>query len=433
MRPVNREILRLAWPAIATNVTTPLLSLADIAIAGHIGVSVAIGAVAVGGTMINILYWVFAFLRMGTSGLTARAYGAADIAGIRLVFRRGLTIAVAGGVALWLVSSVAGSAVLALIDADDSVQPLAADYFAIVIAGAPAVLTSFVVSGWLLGMQRSRPILWIALTTNLLNIALSATLVFGLGLGLRGVAVGTAVAQWTGAAVGLLTVRRYYPGAAARGVPSTVGGYGRFFKLNADIFLRTACLAAVTLWFTRAGAAMGAHVLAANALLMQLFLLFSYFMDGFAFAGEALAGKFDGAADADGLAACVRGLFRWGAAMAGACAALYFVGGEWLLSLLTDDRHVVDVAADYLPWAVTVPLAGFAAFTWDGIFVGLTRSRWLLWSMASAMAVFFALYFALRGAMGNHALWLAFTAYLGVRGLVARALYRRLRPVRKRQ
>ncbi len=426
MKPINREILRLAWPAIATNVTTPLLSLVDIAIVGHIGSVGAIGAVAVGGTMFSILYFLFAFLRMGTSGLTAQVFGASDINEIRLVFKRGLTIALAGGLMLIALSGLLGDGVLAIIDADASVKPLAKIYFLTAIIGAPGVLVTNVVSGWLLGMQKSRPIMWIALSTNLLNIGLSSVLVFGFHLGVRGVALGTAVAQISGAVAGLLTVRHFYP-VRAKKMPAVRkrGVWRKFFSLNADIFLRTLCLSAVTLWFTHSGARSGADVLAANSLLLQLFLVFSYFMDGFAFAGEALAGKFFGACDSKRLQATVRALIGWGTIMATGCSILYFLGGQTFLGFLTDSREVLNATDEYIFWAVSVPFAGFLAFIWDGVFIGLTRSRWMLWSMFSAMVVYFAIYFTFRHHLGNHALWLAFVSYLAVRGVVAHILYKK--------
>ena len=361
---------------------------------------------------------------MGTSGLTAQAYGAQDTNGKRLVFKRGLIIALVGGVLLILLSEILGDGVLALIEADENVKPLAKIYFLTAIIGAPGVLTTNVVSGWLLGMQKSRPIMWIALATNLLNVTLSCVLVFGFNLGVRGVALGTASAQLTGALIGLLTVRHFYPQRDPDRPTRRRGVWRQFFSLNSDIFLRTLCLSAVTLWFTHSGARMGADVLAANSLLLQLFLVFSYFMDGFAFAGEALAGKFYGARDFIQLKETIKALIRWGVIMATGCSILYFLGGQTFLEFLTDSKEVLAATQEYILWAVSVPFAGFLAFIWDGVFIGLTRSRWMLWSMFSAMIVYFAIYFLLYGHLGNHALWLAFVTYLAVRGMVAHLLYK---------
>ncbi len=189
--------------------------------------------------------------------------------------------------------------------------------------------------------------------------------------------------------------------------------------------LRTACLIAVTLWFTREGARQGETILAVNALLMQLFILFSYMIDGFAFAGEALTGRLTGQGDIDALRQCVRALMRWGAALAIIYTIIYFIGGEWILGILTDSNNVREAAGVYLPWAVTVPLAGFAAFIWDGIYIGATATRGMLKAMFMAMVAFFVIYYTLLPLLGNHALWLAFIAYLLTRGIAQTLLWPR--------
>lgn len=420
------------------NITTPLLSLADVAIVGHIGSGGdMIGAVAVGGTAFNILYWIFAFLRMGTSGMTAQAYGARDNAEARRFLCRGMIVASFGAVLLLVLSPVAGPAVLGFIDGGDAVGSLAWRYFHIAILGAPGVLGIMVVSGWLLGMQRSRPIMWIALITNVINIILSVVFVFVFKMSIEGVALGTALAQLIGIVIGIAVVRRIvklYPSDVWRNGLFDHRRWLAFFKINRDIFLRTICLASVTLWFTHAGAAIGVNELSANALLVQLFLVFSYFMDGFAFAGEALAGRFYGARQYKKLKETIKTLFVWGVSAALVFTALYFVGGDVFLTVLTDDRKIIDVAREYSVWAVLVPLAGFSAFTWDGVFIGMTRTRYLLTSMAVAMGVFFISWFGLGSSVeprtstaANHILWLSFVLYLAVRGVTSTVLYGRLR------
>lgn len=201
----------------------------------------------------------------------------------------------------------------------------------------------------------------------------------------------------------------------------------RFFSLNRDIFLRTLCLVAVTSFFTSTGAWQGEVILAVNTLLMQLFTLFSYVMDGFAYAGEALAGRLIGAKNVEGLRACVRRLFQWGIGLAVAFTLLYGVGGKGFLGLLTNDATVVEAAGEYLGWAMAIPLCGFAAFLWDGLFIGATASRQMLYAMGVASAVFFVLYYSFRLAWGNHALWLAFLVYLLLRGAMQGFLWWRMR------
>lgn len=435
-KSIHRQILDLSWPAIATNITTPLLSLADVAIVGHLEKPNLIGAVAVGGTVFNILYWLFAFLRMGTSGMTAQAYGAGDRGAQRDSLFRGALIAVAGSLVVLVLAQSVGRDIIDLVDAGGDTAADAWLYFRLTVIGAPGVLLTYVFSGWLLGMQRSRPIMWIALATNILNIALSLGLVYGLGMGIVGVALGTAVSQLAGAAIGLFVVLGVYrrecrtsePGRALSRL-SRLKDWKPMFSVNGDIFLRTVCLASVTLWFTHAGASIGNDVLSANALLMQLFLIFSYFMDGFAFGGEALAGKYYGAGDRVALHSTVKALFAWGTVTSLIFTLLYFVAGDTFLRLLTHDESTVRTAREYVAWSVTVPLMSFAAFTWDGILIGLTKTRYLLLSMAAAMAVFFGMFLIGRRYVAptamNHLLWCAFVIYLAVRGAVATLLYRR--------
>ena len=431
---INKEILRLAWPAIATNITTPLLSLADVAIVGHLNGGYYVGAVAVGGTVFNILYWMFAFLRMGTSGLTAQAFGAADYSQQLRILLRGILIACAGAFIVLILSFTTGRGFISMVDGSGEVQDLAWKYFKVAIWGAPGVLLQFTASGWLLGMQSSRSVMAVALSTNLLNIALSVIFVFVLRMGIVGVGLGTASSQILGAILALIIVYRKCRGLRLprASLPFILkgGGWRKLFLINRDIFLRTMCLAAVTLWFTHAGSAINANVLAANSLLLQLFLVFSYFMDGFAFSGEALAGRFFGAGDFLTLRRVVGSLFKWGIVTSLIFTVLYFLAADVFITWLTDDSEIIKVAHNYRLWIVTVPLIGFSAFTWDGIMIGLTRTRWLLMSMGAAMIVFFGCYYILTylapGIVSpNHALWLSFILYLGVRGIISTILYKR--------
>lgn len=424
----TREIAAIAIPAIVSNITTPILSLVDVAISGHIGAAVFIGAIALGGTVFNILYWLFNFLRMGTSGPTAQAYGAGDMRGTSLVLWRSLTVAAAIGLFLLVLGHPLGRCIIRFMDADDATLQPALRYFGICIWGAPAVMATYALGGWFTGMQNTRAPMWIAIATNVVNIALSTTAVFGLGLGIEGIAIGTTTAQWFGALLALLiAMRRYRPVLAPLREIFHRGSLVAFFRINTDIFLRTSCLVAVTLWFTHAGAVMGVDILAANALLLQLFMLFSFFMDGFANAGEALAGKYHGARDTESLKSLIRELMRIGVLFAAVFTILYGTLGIPFMRLLADAPGVVDTARRYLLWAAAIPACSFAAFIWDGILVGLTRTRIMLAAMAVAMIAFFAVYFAMRHLLGNDALWLAFCSYLFLRGLVSYLLQRRRR------
>ncbi len=421
----GREIRAIAIPAIVSNITTPILGLVDVAVTGHIGAAVYIGAIALGGTVFNILYWLFNFLRMGTSGPTAQAYGAGNAKAVALIFWRSVAVAAIIGLGLLCVGAPCGKYVLAFMDADDATQTLASHYFAICICGAPAVMISYALTGWFIGMQNSTAPMWIAIATNIVNIALSVSLVFGFGLKIEGVAVGTMAAQWLGALLGLAIVFRKYRPVR----PPVIEIFRRkqllaFFRINTDIFFRTACLVAVTLWFTHAGARRSVDILAANALLLQLFMLFSFFMDGFAFAGEALAGKYYGSGDSGSLRSLIRSLMLIGIVFAAVFALLYASVGDVFMSLLAEDPQVVAVAHRYLPWAVAVPICGFLAFIWDGILIGLTRTRAMLYAMAIAMLIFFLIYFIFTPMFANDALWLAFCAYLAARGVAESLFFR---------
>ncbi len=425
MLKLNREILSIAWPAIISNITTPLLAMVDVAIVGHIGSASYIGAIAIGAGMFSMLYMLFGFLRMGSSGLTANAFGAGNRCATDTLFFRALIIGVTAGALLATLCVPISSALLSVMDADDITRPLARSYFLIAIMGAPATLGSFALSGWFLGMQDSRRPMFMALVTNIVNIAMSLIAVFGFGLKIEGVAIGSAVAQWSGFIFGLAyALLRYKPQCPKLRTIFAGNDFRRFFSVNIDIFLRTLCLVIVSVAFTRTGSQQGVDILASNAVLLQFFLLFSYFIDGFAFAGEALAGKYAGRRDSMSLSRLVMSLTRIGIGMAMGFSALYLLVGDGIVAILTNDAEVRGVCNRYLLWASAVPLAGTMAFVWDGIFIGLTRTRMMLFSMLVATAIFFVAC-ALASSLGNHGLWLAFILYLATRGLMQTVMYRK--------
>lgn len=426
---IAEQIARIALPAVVSNISVPLLSLVDTAIVGHMGAEKYIGAVAVGGTVFNVVYWLFGFLRMGTSGLTAQAFGSGNAKEMALQLARPVALALFFGMVLVLLGGVAANAAFMLIGASADVEPLARAYFAVGIFGAPAVLAMYAFSGWFIGMQNSRYPMSVAILQNLVNVAASLVFVYVLRLGVAGVALGTVTAQYFGLAMCVVMWRRKYARMLPRPLAGEVfdtRGLSRFFGVNRDIFLRTLCIIAVMSYFTAAGAAMGDTVLAVNSLLMQLFIVFSYFMDGFAYAGEALAGRYVGEHNREAFSAVVRRLFYIGSFLAAMFTLSYFAGGRGFLSLLTDNKETVAAAMSYLCWAACVPAASFVAFVLDGICVGTTASRLMLLSSSLAAAVFFAVFFAFRDVAGNDALWAAFLSYLSVRGLVEVAFYSRM-------
>lgn len=421
---MDRRILRLAVPSILANITTPLLALIDTAIAGHLGSERYLAAIAVGGVMFNMLYWFFSFLRAGTSGLSAQACGAGDPSASALVLARSLLVALTAGALMILFQEGIFKMMVWFLEAKPPVSSLASVYFHLLIWGAPAVLGNYAMAGWFLGMQNSRMMLWVSLIINVVNIVTSLTLVYLLDMGIAGIAAGTLVAQWTGFGAGFLFLKGYRMPRPKWADIFRWNELRRFFSVNVDVMLRTVCLIAVTLWFTRAGSVQGPLILAVNTLLMQLFLFFSYMMDGVAFAGEALVGRYVGARDMQHVHLCVKRLFVWGAAWALLFTLVYFLGGEGILDLLSDDAGVRSAAHEYFVWALTIPLAGFAAFAWDGVYIGATLTRRLLVSMAGACATFFLLYYMLVPVMHNHGLWLAFIAYLAMRGILQTLLFK---------
>lgn len=451
-RSLNRQILAIALPSIVSNITVPLLGMVDVAITGHIGDAVYMGAVAVGSMMFSLVYWLFGFLRMGTSGMTSQALGRRDLDGVTRLLVRSVSMALGVAALLLLLQRPLLWLLLLLIQPTADVLPLARTYYYICIWGAPAMLGLYGLSGWFIGMQNTRAPMAVSILQNVVNIVASLALVFGLGMGLRGVAIGTLVAQWAGllVAVGILArcygkhlkFESLFEAGTLKGLAplkfqssnfkAAIAAISKFkvqsskFKVDADIFLRTVFLVAVNLAFTSIGARQGATILAVNTMLMQLYLLFSYVMDGFAYAGEAIGGRYYGARNFAAFRLTVRRLFVWGGGMVVAFTAVYALGGGAFLSLLTDDGEVLRAAAPYFPWALAIPLCGVGAFVWDGIFVGITATRSMLLATFVASLSFAAVYFPLAPSLGNHALWAAMLTFLAMRGVVLAVAFSRL-------
>ena len=423
---LNKRILQLAVPSIISNITVPLLGLVDVAIVGHIGNAAYIGAIAVGSMLFNVIYWLFGFLRMGTSGMTSQALGRRDLAEVLRLLVRSLSIGVGIGVLFFVLQKwLIGCGLWAMSPEADVVE-LARRYCYVCIWGAPAVLGLYGFTGWFIGMQNTRIPMMVSLTQNVVNIIASLLLVFVGGMTVEGVALGTVIAQWWGFLMACLFYRICYRRLSKydyRRHLFAAEPLKQFFSLNKDIFLRTLCLVAVNLFFTAAGSRESTIVLAVNTLLMTLFTIFSYFMDGFAYAAEALSGKYYGARNMGAFREVVRRTMGFGAVVAVGFTLLYIVGGENFLSLLTSDKQVIAASGEYFWWAVLIPLSGMSAFVFDGIFVGITQSKSMLCSTAVSSASFFGLFFGLHPFLGNHALWLAFIFYLLLRGIVLFVIY----------
>ena len=423
----DRQILLLAVPSIVSNITVPLLGMIDVAIVGHMGSPVYIGAVAVGSMIFNLVYWLFGFLRMGTSGMTAQAYGRRDLLEVARTLVRSALVALSLALLLIVFQVPLRWLMFWLIGPTADVIPFATTYFGIVIWGAPASLGLFSLMGWYIGMQNTRIPMFVSIMQNVVNIVTSLLLVYGLGMKIEGVAFGTVIAQYAGLLVAVGLLAKYY-WRVIRGRWNKMGGQWRvaaFYKTNRDIFLRTLCLVTVNLYFTAAGARSGAVVLSVNTVLLQLYLLFSYFMDGFAYAGEAMSGRFYGAQNRQAFDETLRHLFGWMTVVTVSYTLLYIAGGTQIVSLLTDEPQVRALAREYIWWAWLIPAAGAVAFIWDGVFIGLTATRGMLVSTFVSMLTFFAVYWLTMDTLGNHGLWLAQVVYLAMRGIVQTFWYKR--------
>lgn len=430
---LQREILRLALPSILANITVPLVGLADTAVAGHLGAEAAasIGAVSVGAMLFTLLYFNFGFLRTGTGGLTAQAYGRGDEAEEGLVLARGLVFASASALVLIALQWPFVKAALLVTAGSPEVEALAARYFYIRIWAAPATLSMMVFRGWFVGLQDAVSSMWTDLIVNGTNIAASILLSLGVGsfpgIGFPGIALGTVIAQYAGLAWCVLRAATRYRGIVAQvsaaALRRALARHARrdYLRLNADLFARGVCFTAIYVGYTLIAARLGDLLLACSSILMQLMMLFSYFTDGFAYAGEALTGRFIGAREPVLLRRSVRAVFVWSLGIALGFMGLYSVIGVPILRLLTSDGAVVAECSRFLPWLLAMPPLGCAAFTWDGIFLGATASRPIRNTMFWAMVAFFAvwaiggLFIPAGGRAALHLLMGAYFAHLLVR------------------
>ena len=434
MPPYDRQILQLAIPSIVSNITVPLLGMVDVAIVGHLGDAAYIGAIAVGAMIFNVIYWIFGFLRMGTSGMAAQALGARQLTDVMQLLMRSLSVGLLVALAVILFQYPIKQLALAIVAPEPQIRSLVSTYFNICVWGAPAMLAMYGLTGWYIGMQNTRFPMIISISQNVVNIAASLLMVFVFKMGIRGVAWGTLVAQYAGIAISLTLLwcyyRRLWKFMRWKGVYDK-NKMLRFFKVNSDIFIRTLFLVAVNFYFLAAGSRQGAVILAVNTLLMQLFILFSYVMDGFAFAGEALCGKYYGAENYGAFHKVLKRLFVWGMMVVMVFTIVYLIGGQSFLSLFTDDGVVLKAASSYFPWAIVIPLAGVAAFIWDGVFIGITETRGILYSSIIATIIFFVVFLVLRSVWHNHALWLAFILLLITRGIVQSVIFKTVKKFRR--
>ena len=432
---MHKEILSLAIPSIVTNITVPLLGLVDVAIVGHMGDASYIGAIAVGTMMMNVICWLFGFLRMGTSGMTSQAYGRGDSKEAATILFQAIALGAAIGILFVLFQPLLLRLFLFFMRPSDEIRAFASVYFHVCVFGLPAALVMYGLTGWFIGMQDTRTPMTVSIFQNIVNIMTSLLLVYVFGMKVEGVALGTLTAQYSGLLMALYILRRKYAShyqllfsqfTLKPGVYSSFSykhTLNRFFRVNRDIFLRTLFLVAVNAAFTSVGSRQGDVILAVNTLLFQFFTLYSYIMDGFAYAGEAICGKYYGAGNAPSFHACIRRLFAWGVIMTVVYTAAYYFGANDILHVLSNEQTVIEASEPYLLWVALIPIAGMGAFIWDGVFIGITDSRGMLLSCFVAAIVFAIILSLFFTTMGNHALWLALLSYLLARGVMQTMLF----------
>lgn len=419
---MNRRILKLAIPSIFANITVPLVGMVDIAVAGRLGSAAAIGAIAIGTMLFDLLYWNFGFLRVGTGGLTAQSYGRRSFKDSIKYMTQGLTVSLSSALIILAIQYLFILVAFEFIDCSPEVAELSKQYFFIRVWAAPATLSLFVFKGWFIGMQNTVSPMAIDVVVNLVNVVASIYLGLYTGMGFAGIALGTVIAQYSGLllAVALFVIYykklfHYFDIKAALHLQDLKA----FFKLNGNLFFRSLCFMLIYSGFTALAARYGDVQLAVSSIMMKLLMLFSYFVDGFAYAGEALAGKYIGAKDRTQLVRAVKLLFVWSAIIGVISTVAYAVGGEWMVRLMTTEPEVITGTRPYLFWLILMPIISCAAFMWDGIYIGATASVAIRNSMIWACVAFYVVYFIFRGyEQSIQVLWYAYFAHL-----IARTLY----------
>ncbi|MCC6305299.1 MAG: MATE family efflux transporter [Rhodobacteraceae bacterium] len=434
----SARVLRIALPIVLSNATVPLLGAVDTGVVGQMGAAAPIGAVGVGAIVLTAVYGIFAFLRMGTSGLAAQAEGAADRAETEAILLRALLLALAVGAALILAQAPLVAVAFRLSPASAEVEGLARAYLALRIWGAPAVIALFALSGWLIARERAATVLALHLWMNGVNIGLDLWFVLGLGWGVEGVAAATLAAEWSGLALALWVTRGALAGAA-RGDRRRLLDRARLLRMagvNADIMQRSLLLQGAFAAFIFLGAGFGDVTLAANQVLFQFLGIASQVLDGFALAAEALVGQAMGARSVAGVRRSAALASLWGLATALLLAAAFAAFGPAMVAVMARDAEVQATARAYLPWVVALPVLSVGAYLCDGIFIGATATRAMRNAMLVAVAVFAALILALHPGAGNGGLWAAVAAMNLARLAAMLAAYpaveRALAPVRPR-
>ena len=413
---MNKRILNIAVPNIISNITVPLLGIVDLALVGHLKSEVYIGAIALGSMIFNFIYWGFSFLRMGTSGFTAQSFGKKDFQESFTILYRALFVGLIGSIILLIIQKPIDLLSFFIINGSDEVEFFARQYFHIRIWAAPATIAIYSISGWYIGMQNSKIPMLIAITINIINIGFNIFFVKFMGMKSAGVALGTVLAQYSGLILGIIFLLKQKKRLKKYFLIKNIiqkNALKIFFKVNKDIFIRTMSLVIALSFFTAKSAKFGDTLLAVNTLLLQFFTLFSYVVDGFAYAGEALAGRYFGAKNKQGLLKVTKLLFYWGLLLSLIFTLIYYFGDQALLKILTDNRDVIENIKPYLIWVYLIPILSFGAFIWDGIFIGVTASAGMRNAMLiSTFVIFIPSYYVLHHFFQNHGLWAAFLLFM---------------------
>lgn len=418
---MNKEILRLAIPNIITTLTVPLLSFADFALMGRVYDTSFINAVGIGTAIFNMIYWGFGFLRMGTTGLAAQAFGRHDNQALSNTLYRAVFVGGVIAVCLLLFQKPLLKLVLLAFEATDKEFELAAKYYYIRIWAAPAALALYILYGWFLGIQQAVYVMGVAVFLNLLNVGLNMFFVLVLGMDIDGIALATVISQYAGLLLTVVIILVKFRQYVVRWTADVLGdmlAMKEFFSVNSDIFIRTICLVFAFTFFTARSGVFGPEAMAVNLLLLQYMHLLSYGVDGFATAAESLVGKYYGAFDKQQYNRAIKYSFAWGLGLGSLYMVVFLVAGTDILRLLTDIPEVIEQAQPYIWWVIAMPLINSVAFIWDGVYIGRTATAAMRNNMLVATFLLFVpAYFLSKGLIGNHSLWLAMTLFMVGRGV----------------
>lgn len=426
---MNREILKLAIPNIISNITIPILGLVDMILMGHLGSAVYIGAIALGGTIFSVLYSFFSFLRAGTTGFTAQALGCNNKTEIIYSLYRSLCIGIPIIILILSLQTPIAKLSSILLDGSDEVKSLALKYFYIRIWAAPANIMLYCFNGWFVGMQNTKIPMFIAILINVMNILFSIIFVIILKQNVTGVALGTVIAQYSGLTLAIVLLIRNYKSYFIKINKEILFDFSkikRFFKVNTDLMIRSFLLIISIAFFTNQSAKLGDNILAINMILLQSFYIFSYFTDGFAYAGEALVGKFIGSKDRNNLIKSIRLLLMWGFSISIPFTILYALFPSTFVKIISDNPNILTEIKPYYIYMIIIPLITFAAFIWDGIYIGATASKAIRNTMIiSSIFIFLPAWFFLVPRFENHGLWIAFLCFMIARGIAMTLMAKR--------